>query len=49
MVEAAIRSLRNKVARQPIGFELLPDKFTFPELQHLYEAIFDTELDKRNR
>jgi 8-oxo-dGTP diphosphatase len=31
-----------------VGFELLPPKFTLTELQHLYEAIMETELDKRN-
>ena len=33
---------------QPIGFELLPPKFTLSQLQHLYEAVLETELDKRN-
>lgn len=40
--------LQGKVRYQPIGFELLPPKFTLSELQHLYEAILETELDKRN-
>jgi 8-oxo-dGTP diphosphatase len=40
--------LKGKVRYQPIGFELLPPKFTLPELQHLYEAILETGLDKRN-
>ncbi|WP_234567912.1 NUDIX hydrolase [Rhodohalobacter sp. 614A] len=48
MVEAAKARLRYKAARQPVGFELLPEKFTLPELQHLYESIYETELDKRN-
>ena len=33
---------------QPIGFELLPTKFTLRQLQHLYEVVLDRELDKRN-
>ena len=33
---------------KPIGFELLPEKFTFPHLQTLYEVILDKNLDKRN-
>jgi 8-oxo-dGTP diphosphatase len=37
-----------KVATHPIGFELLPEKFTLPQLQNLYEAIYDQPLDKRN-
>lgn len=48
MVEAAKKRLRFKASHQPVGFELLPEKFTLPELQKLYEAIYDTSLDKRN-
>ena len=33
---------------RPIGFELLPEKFTIPQLQSLYEAIHQTKLDDRN-
>ncbi len=40
--------LRGKVRYQPIGFELLPDKFALRELQHLYEVILERPLDKRN-
>ena len=48
MVGMAIDHLRYKASQHPIGFELLPEKFTIPQLQKLYEAIFGTELDKRN-
>jgi 8-oxo-dGTP diphosphatase len=48
MVQMAIENLRYKASQHPIGFELLPEKFTIPQLQKLYEAIFGTELDKRN-
>jgi len=48
MVAKALRRLRRKAKIQPIGFELLPDKFTLPQLQSLYEAIYQKELDKRN-
>lgn len=48
MVEMAINHLRYKASQHPIGFELLPEKFTIPQLQKLYEAIFGTALDKRN-
>jgi 8-oxo-dGTP diphosphatase len=44
----AVQRLRGKVRYQPIGFELLPRKFTLPQLQHLYEAILERPLDKRN-
>lgn len=48
MVQMAIKSLRYKASQHPIGFELLPQKFTIPQLQKLYEAIFGTTIDKRN-
>jgi 8-oxo-dGTP diphosphatase len=48
MVAAARARLQGKVRYQPIGFELLPPKFTLSALQHLYEAILGTDLDKRN-
>lgn len=40
--------LRGKVTYKPIGFELLPRKFTLSQLQKLYETILERELDKRN-
>jgi len=40
--------LRGKVRYQPIGFELLPNKFALRQLQHLYEVILERPLDKRN-
>ncbi len=48
MVQKAIAKLRDKVSSHPIGFELLPHKFTLPKLQSLYEAIYGTRFDKRN-
>jgi len=48
MVEKGLRRLRRRASSQPIGFELLPRKFTMPQLQALYEAIFQAPLDKRN-
>jgi 8-oxo-dGTP diphosphatase len=48
MVDKSLRRLRRKAKSQPIGFELLPEKFTLPQLQSLYEAIYQKELDKRN-
>jgi len=48
IIEMAHDRLRGKVRYQPIGFELLPHKFTLRELQHLYEVILDRPLDKRN-
>ena len=48
IVAVALARLQGKMRYQPIGFELLPPKFTLSELQHLYEVILGTELDKRN-
>lgn len=44
----ALQRLRGKVTYQPIGFELLPPKFTLSALQRLYEVILERPLDKRN-
>ncbi len=48
MILMAKAQLRQKVANHPVGFELLPEKFTLPQLQNLYEAIYETTFDKRN-
>jgi len=48
MVDKALRKLRIRARTQPIGFELLPEKFTIPQLQRLYEAIYQMPFDKRN-
>ncbi|HYF68290.1 MAG TPA: NUDIX domain-containing protein [Ohtaekwangia sp.] len=48
MVAKAQDLLKQKVATHPIGFELLPSKFTLLQLQNLYEAIYQMSLDKRN-
>lgn len=48
ILATALARLKGKVRYQPIGFELLPPKFTLSQLQHLYEAVLATDLDKRN-
>ena len=48
MVRLAKERLQQKVSNHPIGFALLPNKFTLQQLQGLYEAVFETSLDKRN-
>ncbi|WP_439694823.1 NUDIX domain-containing protein [Mucilaginibacter sp. AW1-7] len=48
MVEAAKKRIRYKAAMHPILFELLPARFTIPQLQTLYESVFNTQIDKRN-
>ncbi|PCJ98734.1 MAG: DNA mismatch repair protein MutT [Flavobacteriaceae bacterium] len=48
MVLDGLKRLRRRAKYQPIGFELLPEKFTIPQLQALYEAIYQRKLDSRN-
>jgi 8-oxo-dGTP diphosphatase len=48
ILDACFYALKQRVRVRPVGFELLPPKFTLTELQHLYEAILEAELDKRN-
>lgn len=48
ILRMALYRLKGKIRYQPIGFELLPDKFTMTELQHVYEVILETSLDRRN-
>lgn len=48
MVQDALEKLKQKARFKPIGIELLPEKFTIPQLQSVYEAIFQKELDARN-
>ncbi|MCE4564866.1 NUDIX hydrolase [Maribellus sp. CM-23] len=44
----ALKTLREEVKYHPVGFHMLPDKFTLTELQTLYEVILDKKLDTRN-
>lgn len=48
ILETGLQRIRGKVSYQPIGFELLPEKFTLSALQKLYETILEQPLDKRN-
>lgn len=48
ILRTALARLRAKITYQPIGFELLPKKFTLSRLQKLYELILGETLDKRN-
>jgi 8-oxo-dGTP diphosphatase len=48
ILATALARLRGKVRYEPIGFELLPAKFTLGQLQHLYEVVLEERLDKRN-
>jgi 8-oxo-dGTP diphosphatase len=48
IVSSAHERLRGKVRYAPIGFELLPPRFSLTQLQRMYEIILGKELDKRN-
>ena len=48
ILSVASQRLQNKVRYQPVGFELLPEKFPLRSLQKLYEIVLGRRLDKRN-
>lgn len=48
ILRTALKELRRQIHFEPVGFELLPEKFTVKELQMLYEAILDVKFDRRN-
>jgi 8-oxo-dGTP diphosphatase len=48
ILRVALNRLRGKIRYQPIGFELLPERFTLPDLQTLYESILEVKIDRRN-
>ena len=48
ILRMALKELRKQIHFEPVGFELLPEKFTIKELQLLYEAILDVTFDRRN-
>lgn len=48
MIQTALSALRNQIYHKPIGYNLLPDKFTLPEIISLYETILGKSLDRRN-
>ena len=48
ILRRATAELRKQIHFEPIGFELMPEKFTMTQLQHLYEAILDVKFDRRN-
>ncbi|MBK8881642.1 MAG: NUDIX hydrolase [Bacteroidales bacterium] len=48
MVNKALSDLQNQIKAKPVGFELLPEKFTLVQMQELYAAIYQKQIDKRN-
>jgi len=48
ILDTALQQMQTNLNYHPIGYNLLPEKFTMPELQKLYETILDRKLDRRN-
>ena len=48
ILRMAMSRLKERIHFEPVGFELLPDVFTMPQLQNLYEAILEVHFDRRN-
>lgn len=48
ILRAALRRLKERMHFKPIGFDLLPEVFTIPQLQSLYESILEVHFDRRN-
>lgn len=48
MVDDTIMMLRRYISTEPLSFNLLPELFTLTQLQHVYEAVLGSEIDKRN-
>lgn len=48
ILRVALRRLKENMHFKPVGFELLPEVFTMPQLQNLYEAILEVNFDRRN-
>ena len=48
IIDKALEKLKVRVLNKPIGFELLSEKFTLPQLQTLYEVVLGKSFDKRN-
>lgn len=48
ILDKALEKLQTKLRSEPIGFELLPEKFTISQLQRLYEVVLGTKFDRRN-
>lgn len=48
IIESAISFIRVQLGYIPVGYQLLPEKFTMPELRMVYESIMGRELDRRN-
>ncbi|MBK5719346.1 NUDIX domain-containing protein [Dysgonomonas sp. Marseille-P4677] len=48
VLDTALETIRRQIGYIPIGYKLLPEKFTMPELRNIYESILGREIDRRN-
>ncbi len=48
MIQDAVAQIRRRINSEPLSFKLLPSLFTLTQLQHVFEAVMDEEIDKRN-
>lgn len=48
ILRVAVQTLKERIHFKPIGFELLPEVFTMPQLQELYQSILEVKFDRRN-
>ena len=48
ILRVAFSRMKQDIHFEPVGFELLPEVFTLPQLQHLYESILEVKFDRRN-
>ena len=48
VVKSALKTMQREIYHQPIGYNLLPEKFTLPEIHDLYETLLEKSLDRRN-
>ena len=48
ILRVALKALREKIHFEPVGFERLPEVFTMPQLQDLYESVLEVKFDRRN-
>lgn len=48
IIDTGYQWLQKRIQEHPLGFNLLPEKFSLRELQNLYEAILGIQLDRRN-
>ncbi|HVM89988.1 MAG TPA: NUDIX domain-containing protein [Puia sp.] len=48
IIEEALKALRLQIYHQPVGYNLLPEKFTLPEIHDLYETVLEKKMDRRN-